>query len=46
MVIEWAALEDAQNRPENGPITNGNVATDQDLDDQIDAAFASIGDEF
>lgn len=46
MIIEWSTLEDVRNRPENDQIMTGNVATTQDLDDQIEAAFAKIDDEW
>ncbi len=45
MVIEWSALEDARNGPKNDLIMTEIGPDDQDLDDQIEAAFASIGDE-
>lgn len=46
MVIEWSALEDARNRPENGPIMTETRPDTQDLDGQIEAAFAKIDAEF
>ena len=43
MVIEWSALEDARNRPENGLVMTQIRPDDQDLDAEIDAAFDKIG---
>lgn len=46
MIIEWNALERVVNQPKNDPIGVEIQPDEQDLNDQIEAAFASIGDEF